>query len=98
MNVKICLMLLVAVGMVFAENSKTTILGMDSLEVHELLKQRPTGPCHGPVDEDECIRWVNDSATVKKEDHPDYKWTKWRVCCNTIRDSIDASKKKRRKK
>lgn len=89
---------LLALGAVNAEEEKFTILGMDSLEVHELLKQPPLGPCHGAISEVECIRWVNDSTNVKKEHPTERKLEKWRCCCDSVRDSIDASKKKRGKK
>jgi len=98
MNIKTFTMILFAFTMVFADSPTGNPFGLTDEEMHELLKQPPLGPCHGVTDIPECIRWVNDSTTVKMEKHPDYKWEKWRCCCDSVRDSIDAAKAKNRKK
>lgn len=85
-------------GTCFAANLLNELSDEEMTELQELIKQPPPGPCHGVVYVEECIRWVNDSANVKKEKHPDYKWEVWRQCCDDIRDSIDATKPKRKKK
>jgi len=98
MIAKISIIALIMLSVAFAEQKDELIAGLTEAEWHKLLRQKPVGICHGASSVTECIRWVNDSATVKKEKHPDYKWEQWRHCCTMVRDSIDAAKAMNKKK